>query len=431
MHIWLNARPILKIDQNAETPWVNLNFKDEEVAKAGFNHDQWKATNLPNTFEYTEIGQFDGAVWYRKFISIPEKWQGKELVLELGPINDMDVTYFNGQLIGSNEIDGLWQKVRKYTIAADNVKIGENLIAIRVLDIRGNGGLYGKAEDLKIYPTNNAKDFISLSGEWKYLPVAVFFNNNFHLLDIATQEFHQMPKLPLEIGPNTPTVLYNALINPLVPYTIKGAIWYQGESNVGNPQLYTTLFPAMIESWRSVWQSGDFPFYFVQIAPYNYGEWADAAGLREAQFKTLRVPNTGMAVTLDIGNPDHIHPANKPEVGRRLALWALAKDYGKEQIYAGPLYSSMEINGNTIAVSFSHAEGGLKAKDGILKKFEIAGDDRVFHPAKAKITGDQVIVQSSAVNKPVAVRYLWDNASEASLFNSAGLPASSFRTDNW
>ncbi|MFN8255951.1 MAG: sialate O-acetylesterase [Bacteroidales bacterium] len=360
-----------------------------------------------------------------------KKWKGKNLVLELGPIDDMDVTYFNGEKVGTHELDGEWQAMRKYEIPAKFVKEGQNILTVRVIDTRGGGGIYGKDSDLKIYPANSPKDIVALQGEWKYLPVAIFYQNTFRIFDIPSQSFYSIPKLPVELGPNTPSGLFNGMINPLLPYTIRGAIWYQGESNVGNEELYSRAFPAMIEGWREKWGQGDFPFYYVQIAPWNYGPQSNAAGLRESQTKTLSIKNTGMAVTNDIGNPVNIHPANKAEVGRRLALWALAKDYGKNLKFSGPLYSSMEIKGEEIIVKFQYADGGLVAKKGGLKNFEIAGEDKKFFPATAIISGSELIVKNPLVKKPVAVRYLWNNDAEGTLFNGEGLPASNFRTDNW
>ena len=428
---WLKKLPEVKVDNSNKNLWADLSFNDEEVPGADFDDKNWKSMNLPQTFERSPIGPFDGAVWYRRTVSIPEKWHGMDLILELGPVDDMDETWFNGQLIGECVEDGNWHKERKYTIQSTNVIAGDNIVAVRVLDVRGNGGIYGSEEKMKVYPASNPDDAISLKGQWKYLPVAVIHNGNFKLLDIASREYRNRPKLPVELGPNTPTLLYNAMINPVIPYTIKGTIWYQGESNSGSPELYSRLFPAMIECWREKWNQGNFPFYFVQIAPFNYGPWSKAAGLREAQFKTLKLPHTGMAVTLDIGNPVNIHPANKQDVGKRLALWALAKDYGKEVIYSGPLYKSMEISGDAVRIYFDHTEGGLQTGKVGLKNFQIAGDDKVFKDAVATISGNSLSVKNSGVKNAVAVRYLWDNDSEASLFNGAGMPASSFRTDSW
>jgi sialate O-acetylesterase len=230
----------------------------------------------------------------------------------------------------------------------------------------------------------------------------------------------------------SPSSLYNAMIAPLIPFGMKGVIWYQGESNRKEAKLYEKLFPAMIKNWRDDWGHGDFPFYFVQIAPYNYETPMVCALLRDAQRKSLSVPNTGMAVTLDIGNPNDIHPRNKQDVGKRLALWALASDYGKQDVvYSGPLYKSMKVEKNKIRLFFDHFGKGLMAKGGELSHFEIAGEDRQFFPAKAKIEGKTIVVSSDKLKSPVAVRFAFHNTDEPNLFNKEGLPASSFRTDDW
>lgn len=199
----------------------------------------------------------------------------------------------------------------------------------------------------------------------------------------------------------------------------------------GNPEAYHSLFSAMIRNWRSDWDLKDFPFYFVQIAPYDYGENVQSQKLREAQLKTLSLPATGMAVTMDIGNPDKIHPANKQEVGRRLALWALAKDYGKDLVHSGPLYETMEMKENSIQIFFSHTGSGLMTKDKHLKNFEVAGPDGKFVKAEARIEKDVVVVRSPDVSDPRHVCYAWGNTAGASLFNVEGLPASPFNTKNW
>lgn len=231
---------------------------------------------------------------------------------------------------------------------------------------------------------------------------------------------------------NSPSALYNGMIAPLIPYSIRGVIWYQGESNTDEPARYEKLFPAMIGNWRTDWDAGNFPFYYVQIAPYNYDVPLCAALLRDAQRKSLSLENTGMAVTLDIGNPDDIHPLNKQDVGRRLALIALARDYGRTDItYSGPLYSSMEIEKSRIRLNFSFASNGLVTLNGSAGNFEIADDNRIFVPAVAEISGNSVIVSAPQVKSPVAVRYAFHNADTAGLFNHEGLPASSFRTDDW
>ncbi|OHB75069.1 MAG: hypothetical protein A2W31_04880 [Planctomycetes bacterium RBG_16_64_10] len=236
-------------------------------------------------------------------------------------------------------------------------------------------------------------------------------------------------------GPqNRASSLYNGMLAPLVPYAIRGAIWYQGESNVSRAHQYRSLFPTMIRDWRKAWGEGDFPFLYVQLAPFRYQgqDQRSCAELWEAQLMTLALPNTGMAVTVDIADVRDIHPKNKQDVGRRLALWALAKSYGKELVCSGPLYRSMQVSGNAIRVAFDHVGGGLVALDGKpLRDFAIAGADQQFLAASATIEGDQVVVRSQAVPQPAAVRYGWYDAAEPNLGNQAGLPASPFRTDYW
>lgn len=238
-------------------------------------------------------------------------------------------------------------------------------------------------------------------------------------------------------NPHSPSGLYNAMIAPLIPYGIQGAIWYQGESNAGRAYQYRELFPAMITSWRKTWGQGDFPFLFVQLANFKAvkeepGE-SDWAELREAQLKTLSLPNTGMAVIIDIGEAKDIHPKNKQDVGKRLAAWAMGTTYGrKAAAYSGPLYRAMKVDGNKVTLSFDQIGTGLVAKgDGPLKGFAIAGEDKKFVWADAKIEGGTVVVSSEAVANPVAVRYAWADNPICNLYNKEGLPASPFRTDEW
>ncbi len=237
-----------------------------------------------------------------------------------------------------------------------------------------------------------------------------------------------------DINPQSPLALYNGLVHPLVPFAIRGAIWYQGESNNGEGMLYYEKMKALIAGWRSVWSNPKMPFYFVQLAPYNYGgDDTKLAGIWEAQTATLAVPNTGMAVITDIGNVKDIHPRNKQEVGRRLALWALAKTYGKRGlVYSGPLYDGMKMRGNQIELSFDHVGGGLVSRDGkALTEFTIAGEDKNFVAAHAEIAGQKLVVSSDAVTKPVAVRFAMNQFAEPNFANKEGLPASPFRTDKW
>jgi sialate O-acetylesterase len=232
-------------------------------------------------------------------------------------------------------------------------------------------------------------------------------------------------------NPNQTTVLFNGMIAPLIPFGIRGAIWYQGESNVGRASQYARLFPALIHDWRTRWQEGDFPFYFVQIAPFPYGRnGRSSAALRDAQRRSLKVPNTGMAVTLDIGDTTNIHPANKQEVGRRLSIWALSKVYHEKGIaYSGPLYKGMKIKGDKVILSFNYADGGLITRGGKLTYFEIAGADGNFVPAEAIIDGKKVIVHAGGIAHPKKVRFAWSDNAEPHLFNQSGLPASTFSTE--
>src|SRR5690554_1276320 len=244
-------------------------------------------------------------------------------------------------------------------------------------------------------------------------------------------------EIPLQLIENSkhrsPAVLYNAMLHPLIPYGIRGVIWYQGEGNRMNPEQYGRLFPAMITNWRQKWGIGEFPFYFVQIAPYKCDSGKNSAELREAQLKTmLSVPNTGMAVTMDAGEYHTIHPGNKIAVGKRLAYWALAKTYHIEGIeYSGPVFKSMKVEDGKAVLDFDFAENGLTSLGKPMEGFSIAGNDQKFYPARALIKGKNVIVSSDSVPAPVAVRYGWENYLEGHLYNNAELPASSFRTDNW
>ncbi len=231
-----------------------------------------------------------------------------------------------------------------------------------------------------------------------------------------------------------PTGLYNGMVHPLVPFAIRGALWYQGESNNGEGMLYHEKMKALITGWRKVWGQGEFPFYYVQLAPYRYGGSAlRLPGIWEAQAATLAVPNTGMAVIVDIGNVRDIHPRNKQDVGKRLALWALAKDYGrKDLVYSGPLYKAMKAEDGKIRITFDHVGGGLATRDGKPPShFQIAGADKKFVDAQAIIDGKTVVVSAAAVAKPVAVRYAWQQLAVPNLMNKEGLPTSPFRTDKW
>lgn len=397
----------------------------------------WKSITLPDKVQRLWNGT-NGIFWFRKSVVIPEGWAGKEIILSLGPVDDFDETYWNGELVGSGRI---WNKAREYTIPASLVKAGEAVICIRNTDDHGDGGLYGDATLLYLQGPDGSR--IRLDDEWK---VAL------------SVSFEGMPKSTAR-EPNIPSVLYNAMIKPLAPFAIKGAIWYQGESNAEKAYLYREQMRDMILDWRSTW-GYDFPFYITQIANYKAlaadagdSDWAE---LREAQaMATSSLDKVGMACIIDLGEAEDIHPVRKQEVGDRLALLALANDYGKKVACNGPRLESYKIREGSISVRFSDTAGGLrvipsgtfasdrygkkgmeselvkKAEGGELTGFQIAGADHVWHWADARISGDEVIVSCPDVSRPVAVRYGWAANPVCNLFNGAGLPAWPFRTDDW
>lgn len=385
----------------------------------GYNSKNWNTLDVPKTWEKQNI-KFDGVMWVKKDITIPSEWLGKELTLNLGPINDFDITWFNGELVGSMPSVGMF---RSYTIPKELVKAGKNEITVLILDIGNNGGIYGEPENTTIGYSEVST--ISLAGKWKYK------KDNFDPSILS-----QPPEWPGVAEQNRPTVLYNSMIHPLLSYGIQGAIWYQGEGNAERAYQYRTLFKNLILNWRDVWDEGEFPYLFVQLANFKdvkqqpaEDSWAE---LREAQTMALELPNTGMAVTIDIGEAKDIHPKNKQDVGKRLALNALATVYGKDIPYSGPMYKSMKIEGNKIRLQFNHVNKGLKTKGNEkLKGFSIAGKDKKFVWAKAKIEGNEIVVSNSQIKNPVAVRYGWAANPICNLYNGAELPASPFRTDDW
>jgi sialate O-acetylesterase len=429
---WIHQHPSINLrNRDPQHKWEGLNFEDEHCADRDFNDSAWQIMNLPTYWERTSMGEFDGAVWFRKLVVIPSAWIGKDLTLQLGPIDDMDETFVNGQKAGQYLGEGYWKVDRVYKIAGSSVRDSLLTLAVRVIDYQGGGGIWGNGKKMVVYP-DSINAGISLTGAWKYLPVAEYQASIFYVFGSTGNEFLNRPKFPINFSANTPTTLFNAMIHPLIPFAIRGAIWYQGESNVSNPAPYEKLFTSMIADWRKLFLNGDFPFYFVQLAPFNYGPQSKSQLLRESQLRTLSVKNTGMAVTLDIGNPNNIHPTNKEDVGKRLALWALTKTYKKNIAFTGPIYKSMKAIKGKIILSFDYAGNGLvlKGRAGDLN-FLVAGPDRVFKKAVVRVQGNTLIVSHPEILEPLAVRYAWSNIEEGTFFNKEGLPASSFRTDDW
>jgi len=425
---WLNSHKQILADASGENQWKDLTFSDDVVTANDFNDSEWPVMKLPGQFEQV-TGDFDGVVWFRKRIDLPEEMSGRDLTLSLGPIDDMDRTYFNGRLVGSHEVAGFWQADRNYVIPGDLARPGANMIAVRVLDNQGGGGIWGKPGSMKITEKDNQSFHVNIDGEWKYQPAAELVGNRFFLFDPSQKDFSSVAR-PAIIGPSTPTSLYNGMINPLVNYPVKGAIWYQGEANVGRAEQYAKIFPLLIRNWREAWNNDDLSFYYVQIAPYVYSgvDSTESAFLREAQEKALQLPKTGMVVTTDVATVMNIHPPFKKEVGERLANLALSNDYGRNTATQGPVFKSAIVEGNSIKVQFDNVDKGLVSTGHDLTGFELAGKDGKYIKADARITGNEVVVSSPKVPKPVFVRYCWRNGSTASLLNGDGLPALQFRT---
>ncbi|MEM1445988.1 MAG: 9-O-acetylesterase [Planctomycetota bacterium] len=405
---------------------------------------------------------FDGAAWAYRTVTIPDAWAGVALALQLGAIDDFDVTYFNGTEVGrtGDNVARWWMEPRQYTVPAEQVLAGEALIAVRVFDRWAGGGLSGPAAAMSLSPEDGdlrGGEALSLHDSWAVRETVRLDPN-------AVRGMNQQQPY----GPGSqhqPAGLYNAMIHPLAPYALRGAVWYQGESNAWRAEQYRALMPALIEDWRATWADhmaeglghepidgpGD-PLWFgiVQLANFTTfqeqpvdSNWAE---LRDAQLNVTRhVARTGLAVTIDIGDADDIHPRNKHDVGDRLARWALTETYGVENIVqAGPRYDRVWFDRDTAHVRFDTFGSPLAIRAAAtidesetlqpaLSGFTIAGPDRVFHHAQATISDDRhVTVRSDAVPEPVAVRYAWQhNPADANLINEEGLPAGPFRTDDW
>ena len=432
---WVKSHPVIDISARPEQDqWKGLDFDDSRCSEVNCDDSLWNTVKLPNFWIYNyevHAGRFIGAVWFRKIVQIPKNWVDSTLVIDLGPIGGMDETWVNGVKVGGILEPGYDATPRVYDVPGSAVSDTTLTIAIRIPDISSWGGIYGNGVKMEVHPKSDSAESVPLSGTWKFMPVAQYINGKFYVFS-PDGEICFRPKVPFAYSENSPTVLYNGMIAPLIPFRIKGVIWYQGESNVGMPYSYRYLFPLLINGWRAAWGEGNFPFYWVQIAPYHYGKASYSYVIRDAQRETLSLPHTGMAVTLDIANPTTIHPTDKQDVGLRLALWALDKNYGLPGIYSGPLYKSMRVRRGKAIISFKYVDGGLvfRPLNGE-SNFIIAGRDSQFVKAEVRVVGRTLQVFSPKISHPIAVRYTWGNAEESTLFNKAGLPASTFRTDNW
>ena len=387
-------------------------------ADPAFDASLWKAMSLPANWESAGLPDFDGIVWFRREFTLPEGWAGKDCVLHLGPIDDADTTWVNGVLVGSKD---QYNEPRDYKVPAKALKAGRNVIAVRAIDFQGPGGICGSPADLRIEPEDlPGVSPVSLAGPWLFKD------------STPVSKAGRMPQR-MSNNPNVVTVLYNGMIAPLLPFAIQGAIWYQGESNAGRAAQYRTLLPTMIQDWRARFGVGEFPFFIVQLANFmaekpEPGEsaWAE---LREAQALTAqRLPKTGIGLAIDIGDAADIHPRNKQDVGKRLAVAARAIAYGEKIEYSGPIYAGMQREGGTVRLRFDHA-AGLTARGGKLQGFAIAGEDGKFVWADASIDGSTVVLASPKVTDPRTVRYGWADNPVCTLYNAAGLPAVPFRTD--
>ena len=428
---WVAKHTSVKLESLIEVD--NFKWVDEthfEFLSSDYNDDAWQDATVASIGEAFEKDDFNGIGWIRQQLNIESLPQG-DLVFDLGETDDLYTIFINGEMIGRKEYWGVASN--RYTFSSDVLKKGQNTIAIRFIDVWGEGGL-NVDRNRGIYIKD--KKIIALNEDWKLNRVCYLSGGDFYKLESNDEEIPLASPDRMPHQSNSPTTLNNGMIAPLVPYTIRGFIWYQGESNEQRAEEYKTLFPAVIDSWRAQWKNESLPFYYVQIAPFaGDGLYTDAAErmtsaeLRESQMLTLTKSNVGMAITTDVGDEKLIHPPKKKEVGDRLALWALNKDYGyTDLVHSGPIYKSVRFNMGRALVSFEHAGSGLYCPDNTIKHFEIAGTDGKYYPAKARIVGKEVMVWSNKVPQPKGVRLGWKNYFEINLFNKEGLPASSFRS---
>ncbi|MEJ5169856.1 MAG: sialate O-acetylesterase [Fimbriimonadales bacterium] len=376
----------------------------------------WRPVERPS-FEANGLGQFDGFVWFRASVDVPAALAGQEGTLVLGPIDDQDTAWVGHRLVGSTD---RWDLPRRYPVSSGVLRAGRNTVTVRVLDTGGLGGLQAEPSSMCIEVGGQR---LPLAG-WK-MRVSSPLPAGFTIPPILTQ------------GPNSPTMLFNAMIHPWLPYGIKGAIWYQGESNAGRAYEYRTLLATMIRDWRTRWGVGKFPFLIVQLANYMQRKpepgddaWAE---LREAQnIAAKAVGNAAVAVIIDAGDPDDIHPKDKQTVGKRLSLAALRTAYGRKGPFLSPEFRTMTVRDGRAVLTFAECGSGLVSRNGAPRGFAIAGADRKWHWAQADIVGpNKIVVWSTDVPSPVAVRYAWAANPFANVYSAEGLPLSPFRTDDW
>jgi len=396
----------------------DVGLKDKTWAAADLDVSDWKILAIPGGF--VELGMADapGVCWFRREVVLPDPVPSGKATLLLGSVRKMDTAYVNGQWVGASS----WvENPRAYPVAEGILQPGRNVIAVRVFKNTPEGGFLSKADDLRLALGDGTK--VPLAGEWR------------GRVSVDARPPHPLP-LDVENYATMPTVLYQGMIAPLAPLILTGAIWYQGEANQTRGYQYRTLLSALIGDWRRLFGQGDFPFYVVSLPAFMQRSdeprsdgWTE---VREAQALTVRqVRNAGLAVTVDTGEADNIHPKDKKEVGERLALCALAQHYGQTIPWQGPTFVSVERLPGALRLHFAHTDGGLVAKGDRLGEFSIAGKDRRWHWAEAKIEGSTIVVSSAAVREPEAARYAWQANPIATLYNGAGLPAVPFRTDDW
>ena len=407
------------LEQRTEA-WLHQSSPDYQPnwATADADVSRWKTAPVPGNWSglgVAELNDDANVVLFRREVDVPADWASHDLQLQVGAIDDSDTTYWNGVAVGSTSG---WNTQRKYTIPAAQVTAGRNILAVRVTNNDGDGGLSGPADSMRL--TRDANASLPLAGDWKFLLVT------------TQEQLKTAPMSPQQNNAKVTSALYNGMIAPLVPFGIKGAIWYQGEQNASRAAQYERLLPTLITDWRSKFGE-PLPFYIVQLAgfmaPDDTPHSDDWPQLRAAQMKTAQtVPNTGIAITTDIGDEKDIHPKDKQDVGLRLALAALSQSYGRKVESSGPTVQSVKPDGANLRLTFSHADGGLTLKGDANRVFAVAGADRNWFWATPRIEGNRVILTSPVVPNPMYVRYAWSNLPRATLSNDAGLPAPPFQT---